>query len=420
MEQALSGFRITDLTIITAGACATQLLADLGAEVIKIEAGVYPDPFRYWTQAPDDDGSLPDPWNWSPSFNMVNRNKRGVCLDLKHPRGREVFLELVKVSDAVTENFRRGAMERLGLSYEDLRKVNPNIVMLSLASQGSTGPENRYTSYGSTLDALSGLMGITGYQGSHPLWSSGDVNYPDQVAAVFGAGILMAALRYRERTGKGTYIDLSQRELITTMIGEQVLGYTAGGIEPQLMGNARPGLAPNDAYRCAGKNDWVTISIADNAEWARLCQVIGRSDLADDERFASEQARQSHLTEIRDVIEAWTSQRDKYSAMEELHEAGIPAGAVQNGAEMLADENLNARGYYQPVENTRAGRQTLRVAPYQLTGTPPVIREPAPLLGEDTESVLREVLDMSDAEIAELAEIGVTNTAAPRGRRAAH
>ena len=419
MEQALKGIRIVDLTIITAGACATQLLADLGAEIIKIESGSYPDPFRYWQGPPPTEEPPPDPWNWSPAFNMVNRNKYGICLDLKHPKGREVFLRLVAISDAVTENFRRGVMERLGIGYETLLELNPRIVMLSLASQGSAGPESGYGSYGSTLDALSGLMGITGYEDTHPIWSSGEVNYPDQVAAVFGAGILLAALRYRDKTGKGTYIDLSQRELVTTMIGEHVLEYTAGGRLPTQRGNRHPEMAPNDCYRCSSEDEWVAISIDGDEEWRHFCQVIDRPDLATDPRFATHLQRRANQDSLRSEIEQWTRQRSKRQAMEELQAAGIRAGAVLTGADMLADPHLNARGYYTPIENTRAGRQTLRLAPYHMSETPPVALRPAPVLGEHTDKVLRDLLGMSDAEIQELEELGVTrNTVRPTRARA--
>ena len=417
MDQALKGIRVADLTIITAGACATQMLADLGAEVIKVESGIYPDPFRYWAGPTGADGEAPpDPWNWAPTFNMVNRNKQGVCLDLKHPRGRETFLKLVEVSDIVTENFRQGVMERLGIGYETLHEVNPKIIMLSLGSQGSTGPESRYGSYGSTLDALSGLMGITGYTGSHPIWSSGEVNYPDQVASIFGAGILLAAIRHRNRTGQGTYIDLSQREMMTTMIGEHILEYTVEGRMPVQQGNRHPTMAPNDCYRCAGENDWVAISVADNKEWRALCEVIGRTDLIDDDRYRSSHARSDNETSLRPAIEEWTSRRSKLDAMNTLQAAGVRAGAVLTGADMLGDPHLRARGYYQSIENVRAGQQTLRIAPYKLSKTPPQIQRPAPTLGQDTESVLRDVLDMSDAQIQELADLGVTTNAARTGR----
>lgn len=411
MDQALKGIRVADLTIITAGASATQMLADLGAEIIKVESGTYPDPFRYWS-APGGTETPPDPYNWAPSFNMVNRNKRGVCLDLKHPKGRETFLKLVEVSDMVTENFRQGVMDRLGVGYETLRKINPRIIMLSLGSQGSTGPESRYGSYGSTLDALSGLMGITGYEDSHPLWSSGEVNYPDQIASMFGAGILLAGIRHRNRTGQGMYIDLSQREMVTTMIGEHILEYTAGGQTPKLQGNRHPTLAPNDCYRCAGDNDWVAISVADNAEWQSLCETIGKPELIDDERYNTPLARSQNEASMRPAIEEWTSTRSKHDAMNALQAAGVRAGAVLTGKDMLADQHLRERGYYQSVENVRSGQQTLRLAPYKLSKTPPRINRPAPVLGQDTEPVLREVLGLSSEEIDELDELGVTTNAA--------
>lgn len=416
MEQALAGLRVADLTIITAGACTTQMLADLGADVIKVESGSYPDPFRYWAGTRfTGDSPPPDPWNWAPTFNMVNRNKRAICLDLKQPRGRETFLELVKVSDLVTENFRQGVMDRLGIGYETLREVNPKIIMLSLGSQGSTGPESRYGSYGSTLDALSGLMGITGYTDTHPIWSSGEVNYPDQVASLFGAGMLLAAIRQRNKTGVGSYIDLSQREMMTNTIGEYVLEYTVDGRQPGQQGNRQPGLAPNDCYRCAGENDWLAISIASDDEWQSFCSAIGRPDLVNDDRFNTEASRWEHQDELRQPIEAWSGSLSKFEAGDMLIQAGVRAAAVLTGAEMLTDHHLNQRGYYQQVDNPRSGGQTLRLAPYKLSKTPPRINAPAPMLGQDTDAVLREVLGLSDAEIAELESLGVTNNV-PRGR----
>lgn len=409
MPDALDGTRIVDFGTITAGANATQILADLGADVIKIESASRPDTFRAWQSAqPLQPGD--DPWNRANTFNMVNRNKRGICLDLKDPRGRQLLLELAAVSDGVAENYRHGVLDRLGVGYADLSAVNPDIVMISIGSQGSTGPEADYGSYGSTLDALSGLMSLTGYADSpRPYWSSEEINYPDQVASTFSAGLLMAMLRLRNRTGRGVWVDLSQRELVTTLIGEQVLQATSGGQVPGLMGNARPGLAPNDCYRCDGEDAWVAITCASDDEWRRLVLAIDREDLATDARFASETARQAHQAEMRVALEEWTIKHSKGEAMDLLQQAGVRAGAVQTGAEMLQDPQLRARGFYQPVDHPSAGKQTMRVAPYQLSETPATIRHPSPRLGEHTEVVLREVLGVSDQELAELAEAHVTD-----------
>jgi crotonobetainyl-CoA:carnitine CoA-transferase CaiB-like acyl-CoA transferase len=414
MPDALGGVRIIDFGTITAGANATQMLADLGADVIKVESASRPDTFRAWQHTVPTEAPAPpnvdDPWNRAHTFNMVNRNKRGICLDLKHPRGRELIRELAKVSDGVAENYRHGVMDRLGVGYADLSSANPAIVMISIGSQGATGPEADYGSYGSTLDALSGLMSITGYADSpRPYWSSEEVNYPDQVASVFSAGMLMAAVRLRNRTGRGCLVDLSQRELVTGLIGEQVLQYTAGRGAPEPMGNARPGLAPNDCYRCDGEDAWVAISVASEAEWQTLCATIGRMDLAADPRFAAEPDRQANQTPLRQELESWTSKRTKHEAMDLLQQAGLRAGAVLTGAEMLQDPHLRARDYYREVVHPRAGKQTLRVAPYHLSETPPTIRKAAPSLGEDTASVLRELLGVSEQESGELAEAHVTD-----------
>lgn len=411
-QIALEGVRIADLTIITAGACATQLLADLGAEVVKVESGAYPDPFRTWRGAPQGDVSAAS----SPTFAVVNRNKRGVCLDLKHERGREAFLRLVARSDAVTENFRAGVLERLGLDFPRLQAANPRIILLSLSSQGHSGPESGYGSYGSTLDALSGLMSVTGYEDGLPLWSGPDVNYPDQVAALFGAGLLLAALRHRDRVGSGCHVDLSQRELVTTMIGEWVLERTLGGVAPRQKGNRRQGFAPNDCYRCAGEDSWVAISIAEGSAWRSLCEVIGRPELADDPLYRTPLARLRNDAGLRPVIEGWTLHQTKQEAARRLQSAGIRAAPVQNGADMLSDEHLNTRGYY--VDPDRSGLRHLRLAPYRLSDTPSRIWRHAPELGQDTDSVLADLLGYSPAEIRELGELGVTRSTTPAERSA--
>ena len=416
-NQALSGIRIADLTIITAGACTTQILADLGAEVVKVEAGRYPDPFRTWQGSAAMSDDIPDPWNHAPTFNMVNRNKRGVCLDLKSEQGREAFLRLVEVSDAVTENFRQGVMQRLGLGYEVLKERNPNIVMLSLGSQGADGPESGYGSYGSTLDCLAGLTSLTGYPDSHPIWSSQEVNYPDQVASIFGAGLVLAGIRQRQRTGEGCYIDLSQREMVTTMIGEHVLGYTIEGRTPERAGNFHPQMVPNDCYRCSGENEWIAISVTDESEWEALCGVIERPDLSRADGYRTPEERGDNLAQIRSAIEDWSSNREKHEAMDQLQTAGVRAAAVLTGKDMLENEHFWARQYYQRIENHRSGAQSLRLSPFQLSRTPARINSPAPVLGQDTDDVLRDVLGYSDAEITELRELGVTEST-PKSRSA--
>jgi crotonobetainyl-CoA:carnitine CoA-transferase CaiB-like acyl-CoA transferase len=406
--SALAGLRIADLTIITAGASATQILADLGAEVIKVEATGHPDPFRNWAAlAPPD---LAEPWNASPTFNAVNRNKRGITLDLKHPLGRAAFLKLVSVSDVVVENFRRGVMDRLGLSYAALCQVRPNMLMVSLSSQGATGPEAGYGSFGSTLDALSGLMSITGYGPDAPIWSSNEVNYPDQVVSMFGAAAMLMGLRHRRRTGQGMYIDVSQRELATSMLGEVVLDYTVNGRVAQPRANRDPAMVPHGVYRCRGEDAWLAIAVRDDAEWAALCRVIERPELAEDERYTTLSGRQQHQSELQMMVAAWAAGHDKRAAMDALQRAGVPAAAVLDGRELLEDPHLAARGFYRTVDHPIGGRQRQRTWPFRLSRTPAEIRSPAPSLGEHNTQVLAGLLDYTDTEIQALNDAGVIGT----------
>jgi crotonobetainyl-CoA:carnitine CoA-transferase CaiB-like acyl-CoA transferase len=380
--------------------------------VIKVEATQYPDPFRNWgALAPPD---LAAPWNASPTFNAVNRNKYGITLDLKHPLGQQAFLRLVAQSDVVAENFRRGVMDRLGLTYAALRQVRPDLVMVSLSSQGATGPEAGYGSFGSTLDALSGLMSITGYGPAAPIWSSNEVNYPDQVVSMFGAAAMLMGLRHRRRTGQGTYIDLSQRELVTSMLGEVVLDYTVNGRVAQPRANRDPAMVPHDVYRCRGEDAWLAIAVRDDAQWAALCRVIERPELVEDDRYATLAGRQTRQAEVQTIIAAWAARSEKRPAMEALQRAGVSAAAVLDGRELLDDPHLAERGFYQTVDHPVGGKQRQRSWPFRLEGTPAEIRRPAPCLGEHNQQILGGLLGYSDSEIQALAEAGVIGTAPDR------
>jgi crotonobetainyl-CoA:carnitine CoA-transferase CaiB-like acyl-CoA transferase len=407
--SGLRSIRIADLTIITAGASATQILGDLGADVIKVEAARYPDPFRHWGAGLTQPTGLERPWDASPPFNAVNRNKRGISLDLKHPLGREAFLRLVAISDVVAENFRRGVMERLGLGYETLRQVRPDLVMVSFSSQGDSGPESGYSSFGSTLDALSGLMSITGYGPDAPVLSSNDVNYPDQVVSMFGAGMILVGLR-RRLTGQGVYIDCSQRELVTSMMGEVVLDYTVNGRVRQPAANRDASIVPHGCYCCRGEDEWVAIVVESDPQWAALSGAIGRPELASDERYATLPARWRHAAEIDRLLGEWAAGLDKRTAMERLQRAGVPAGAVLNGRDLMEDPHLQARGFYREVVHPVGGPQRQRTWPFRLSEGPADIRAPAPCLGEHSREILGGLLGYSDEEIERLEAAGVVGS----------
>jgi crotonobetainyl-CoA:carnitine CoA-transferase CaiB-like acyl-CoA transferase len=408
--RALGDVRIADLTIITAGASATQILADYGADVVKVESGAWLDPFRTWDSGADFMESLTEPWNQSPPFQCVNRNKRSLALDLKAVAGREMFLRLVERSDVVTENFRDGVMDRLGLGFDALRAANPRIVVVSLSSQGTTGPERGYGSFGSTLDALSGLMSITGYDAKTPIWSTNEINYPDQVASIFGAAMVLLGLRQRDATGEAVRVDVSQRELVTSMIGEAVLDYTVNGHVQTPQGNRDFSMAPHGVYPCRGEDEWLTITVQTDEQWRRLAQLIGGAALALDARYTTFRARWDQLDALDALVAAWTAKHDRLWLMEGLQAEGVPAAALLTGPELWADANLSARGFYTEVENQLSGPQTQRRWPFRLRRTPASIRQPAPRLGQDTDGVLSAVLGLNADEIGQLRGEGVLNT----------
>jgi crotonobetainyl-CoA:carnitine CoA-transferase CaiB-like acyl-CoA transferase len=409
-HQCLDGVRVADLTIITAGASATQILADFGADVIKVESGSRMDPFRLWEGAPASVKNAPQPWNVSPPFLSVNRNKRSLTLNLKKPEGREVFLRLVATSDAVVHNFRTGVMERLGLGVDELRRAKPDIVTVWISSQGDSGPESEYRSFGSTLDALSGLMSLTGYSDGVPVWSGQGVNYPDQIVSTFAAAAILVGLRQRDRTLQPVHIDLAQRELVTSMIGEAVLDYTVNGVIEGPGGNRDPATAPAGVYRCRGDDQWVSIAVTDDAQWQALARAMGHHDVANSRDYATVIDRCARADEIDELITGWTAERDRHEVMATLQAVGISAGAVTVGPELWDDLNLKHRGFYCEVDHPLAGMQRQRTWPFRLARRPGRIRRPAPLLGQHTTEILRECLGLTEAEVARLNQTGVTTS----------
>ena len=267
--RPLAGVRVLDLGIITAGASTSALLADLGADVIKVEAPAYIDPFRVW----DRGLGAPDWWNRSRFFGFTNRNKRGLALDLKRPEGRALFLDLVAKSDVVVENFRRGVLDRLGLGYEVLKARNPRLVMCSITSQGAAGPDADAASYGSTLEANSGLADLTRDADGKPLISGILVNYPDQIVSIYAAGIVALAVAGQRRMGAGARLDISQRELASFLIGEHILAVSGATAPPR---RQLPDLVRDDAGRwwliLAG-GERVPVRNADD-----LLEAVGRGE----------------------------------------------------------------------------------------------------------------------------------------------
>jgi crotonobetainyl-CoA:carnitine CoA-transferase CaiB-like acyl-CoA transferase len=397
----LTGVRVLDLGIYQSAPYCGRLLGDAGAEVIKVESTRRPDPLRLQARGLYPGG---DPgehhWNRSAMVNDRNRSKLGITLDLTTEAGRSLFRRLVSISDVVLENFSTRVMGGFGLDYRALARINPGIVMISIGSQGRTGPEAHYVSFGTTLEQTGGLMGITGYPDTATGFSG--VAYPDSLAGLLSAGLAMAALRRRARTGEGAYIDLSQRELTTAAIGEAVMECTITGRLPGPQGNRESHCAPQGAYRCRGDDRWVALSIINGGQWRALCAVLDRPDLADDPRFTSLAGRHQHHDLLDTAIEAWTCTRDRDAAARALQAAGIPAGAVLTAEELFKDPHLLARGFFEEVEDRQAGRHRYPGRPWRLDGTPLSTRRPAPALGEHNERILCDYLGLGDAALTEL------------------
>ncbi len=413
MTLPLEGIRILDPSQVWAGPTCTKLLGDLGADVIKVESARRMDIARGDARAvvggmgfyPENDLG-PDPWNREGKYADRNRSKRSICLDLTHPRGVDAFKRIAAQSDIVIENYRQGVMDRFGLGYQDLRKVRPDIIMLTMASQGATGPEAAYGSFGVTLEQTAGVASVTGYLGGDP--STSGVLFPDPLVAVVSVGLVLAALRQRRTTGEGVYIDLSQREMTTSILGDMVMDYTMNGRTWGPMGNRHRTFAPQGVYPCRGTDTWLAISIETNEDWAVLVRTMGQPELADDPRYADVAGRRAHHDELDTLITTWTSGRDAFITMSTLQALGVPAGVVEDGEHLVSDPQLVARDFWEYSGHSLAETRPYLSRSFKFSKTPGSTRFPAPLLGAHTTEVLRDVAGMSEAEIAELDELGVT------------
>jgi len=399
----LAGVRIADLTAVWAGPYATRLLADMGAEVIKVESAASPDLLRALSMQPPD---TPRAYNRSAYFNHNNRNKYGCSLDLASKAGRAVFLDLVKSSDVVIENFRADVLDKLGLGYDVLCAARPDIVLISMPGHGKTGPEAGYIAYGTNVEQLAGLVSITGYAGDVPHKSG--ISYGDPVSGTLAAGAVMTALLYRRRTGKGQFIDLAQREALTALIGEFVVQYSMTGAVPGPSGNDHPLWAPHGVFPCAGDDQWVAVVARDDAEFAALCRTIERPELAGEPRYAGREARHEHRAELNGPITAWTAHRPPLDAATVLQAAGVPAGPVESYRELVdEDPQLRARGFFEEVTHREAGTWRMERPVWRFGDAPAHIRINGPMFAEHNEYVYRALLGLDGAAIEELSVAGV-------------
>ena len=394
--------RVVDLTAVWVGPIVTRVLADLGAEVIKIEAPGRPDRARTTFVAENDTSG--EYWNNRSHYWAVrNAGKKSLILDLAGDEGRSVLFRLLEDADVFIENFTPGVVARLGVGYEDLKERFPRLIVMSLSGYGQTGPDRTRPAYGMTMEVASGPASVTGYRDGGV--SKTGQTWVDGYAGLHGAAALVAALIYRERSGRGQYIDVSMQEATAPMLDWHLADYLLNGRLHGGDGNRRRG-AVRGVYPSAGNDDWVAISIGNEPQWEAFCEAAGRLDWLADERFADSLARGANHDELDGLIAAWTRQRTKFEATATLQAAGVPAGPVLHADEVFRDPQLSAREFFDALELTG-----FRAVPVQRAFTPKFdgrgfgAGDRAPLLGEHTEEILRSI-GIDDAEIAQLHEAG--------------
>ncbi len=397
MTMPLEGIRVVDLTMVWAGPLGTRLLGDYGAEVIKVESPTQWDQLRGLGMIPR---SEPKWFNRSAYFNHNNRNKYSLALDLRQADGRDLLLKLCAKSDVIVENYRADVMDNLGLSYEEVRAVNPRIIYVSMPGHGKSGPESSYVSYGSNVEQLAGLVSISGYDGGEPMKTG--FSYGDPMAGTALVAAVSLALYQRNRTGEGTFLEMAQREVLTTFVGEYVVDFSMNHEQRQPMGNRNVMYAPHNRYASAGTNNWVAIACETDEQFRKLCTTIDQPGAANDPRFATAAGRMEHAEEIDAIIEAWTSQRGHYEAMHILQRAGVPAGALLTIPELMSDPQLRYRDAWVEQTQPDAGTWEMEAPPWKLPATPGQMRLPSPGFGEHNGYVFRDLLGLDEEMIASL------------------
>ena len=390
-NEILKGVRILAFTTGYAGPYAGRLLANYGAEVIKIESkkgGL--DTFRHYGQHKDIDAA--------PRFIECNLGVRSLAINLKHPTGARLVRELAGRSDAILQNFRPRVLDKLGLGDDELRQSNPKLVIVKLPGFGSEGPKSGYGTWGFNLTAFSGMTYLWNHPDQdRPIGSQGV--YPDHLGFVMGPTVLVAALLNSRRTGKGATVDLAQIEGTAAVLGTTYLETSVNGDDPQPKGNHYAVAAPHGCYRCQGEDRWCVISARDDEEWRAFCRVIGRAELISDARFTSLDLRLKHRAELDIIVHEWTQARPAEEVMAKLQAAGVPAGVVQTGADLLKDGQLRQRNYFASFADSLIG-------PFEIPRSGIVFRgmsEEALRLpnrfGADNEQILSELLGYDSATI---------------------
>ncbi len=397
-DAPLSGVRVLDFGHVLAAPFCTRLLADLGADVVRIESSKHPD-FPWPSSYRHPDGR-------HASYLNTNRNKRSAAIDLKHPAGRDIARRLASAADVVVENFSAGVMSRLGLGYETLREYNPRLIFASMSGYGNSGPRRDWTSMNMNLQGYAGLMQVTGAEGDPPTAISNSWN--DYIGGLHTCYAVIGALTERKATGAGIHLDMGQFECSVSMIAPLVLFSAANGRNPERMGNRSDRFAPQGAYRCAGQDEWCAVSVHNDAQWRALAETVEEgvpdSGLIDDTRFATVSGRMRRHDEIDQRIEAWTSRLDSVEVEERLNRVGVPATRMRRVHHLLEDGAPSKA--YKTMAEPKVGSMLTTALPVEFSESSLPPASPAPVLGQHTREVLQEWLELPESELTELAGCG--------------
>lgn len=418
LKKPFAGLRVADFAWVGVGPTVSKYLADHGAEVIRVESSTYPEALRRVGPFVNDQPGIDN----SGYYANFNSSKRGMSVNLKHPRGPELVKRLVATCDVVTESFTPGTMARFGLEYEALRKVREDLVMISMPLYGQTGPWASYSGYGHVLQAAAGYNHLTGWPDAEPIGTG--IAYTDFLVPHVAAAALVAALDYRRRTGIGQYIDFGQLDAAVHGLGTAILDWTANAHEQIRLGNHDTEAAPHNAYKCRDGR-WVVVACATEKHWEGLKAALGRPEWCDMERMRRRWQRINELKELDRHLGFWFedfTRREEEAALQteegfegppvrkfttkevvELFQSfGVPCGIVQSPEEMHADPQLAHRHHYWTLEHPVMGARTYDAAAFRLSKTPGALTKAAPCLGEDNEYVYRELIGLSEEEFVEL------------------
>ena len=402
----LEGIRVIDFSMGWAGPICTRTLADLGADVIKIEAIQYPDWWRGVDRRP---AYVQDKqYEKTVRYCIMNRNKRGITLDLTRDQGLNLAQRLVADADLVVDNYSVEVLPKLGLGYDVVSKLNPQLVMMSMSAFGAGSVHRDCRAYGSTLEQGSGLPSVVGDPAGPPVMSH--TAFGDAVGGLNGCAAVLTALIHAKLTGKGQFIDLAQIECMMPFAAPWIVAHSIDGKQPVRYGNRHPDFVPHGCFRCAGEDNWIVVAVSGDAMWPRLAKLLGRADWAGDASLKTAAGRRKIESEIEAAITQWTSTRAPDEAMAELQGAGVASGVARLPIDLLSDPQLQARGFIQEIDRAFIGKHPQPSLPFREGEQPLAIRSAPPTLGEHNHEILSGLLGLSEAEIDQLTRDGIIGT----------